>query len=96
MRFNADWYKTYYDTTGVELDQEMSVAAMQEELQHMRSLLVWRDIQADEILANEKIIPTKWVLVQKGPVVRARLVACEVKYSSAGGPRAARRRSISC
>ena len=54
----------------------------------MRSLPVWRDIQANELLPIEKIILTKWVLVQKGPLVRARLVACEVKYSSVGGPRA--------
>ena len=65
LRFDAHWYKTYYDTTTVELDKAKTVAAMKEELQYMRSLPVWRDTQANGLLANEKIIPTKWVLVQR-------------------------------
>ena len=85
---NVDWYKTFCHTSGVELDPVMTKAAMQEEVQYMRSLFVWRDIRADEVLEGEKKLSTKWVLVQKGPVVRGRFVACEVKYFSVGGSRA--------
>ena len=88
VRAIVDWYETFYDTSGVELDPMLTKAAMQEEVNFMRGVPVWREISADELLEGDKVIPTKWVLVQKGPAVRARLVACEVKYSSAGGPRA--------
>ena len=53
----------------------------------MRGVPVWRDLDPNEVHSEDKIIHTKWVLNQKGDDVRARLVACEVKYSSAGGPK---------
>ena len=53
----------------------------------MQGLPVWDEVVYHDLLPEDKIIATKWVLNQKGRDVRARLVACEVKYSSAGGPK---------
>ena len=51
----------------------------------MEGLPVWEEVKYYDLLPDDKVIPTKWVLNQKGPDVRARLVACEVKCSSVGG-----------
>ena len=54
----------------------------------LEELQVWKVVKYCDLLPDDKVIPTKWVLIQKGPDVRARLVACEVKFSSAGGTNA--------
>ena len=89
MRWNQEWYvQEYFDVNGKALCPKLTEKAMLEEVDYMMGLPVWTGIQSSELLPGDKVIPTKWVLVQKVPVVRARLAACEVKYSPAGGTNA--------
>ena len=64
--------------------------AMVEELRAMERIPVWERIDRQDVDDGVKIIPTKWVLVNKGDKdrvdIRARLVACEVKGTSEGEP----------
>ena len=88
MRWNDSWYQEYFDTNGNALDSELTEKAMCEEVEYMEELQVWKVLKYCDLLSDDKVIPTNWVLIQKGPDVRARLVACEVKFSSAGGTNA--------
>ena len=51
--------------------------AMKEEVEYMDGLPVWEEVAYRDLLPDDKVIPTKCVLNQKGRDVRARLVACE-------------------
>ena len=84
VAIRVDPWKEYYDTvTGVQLDAELVKQAMTDELAAMEKMKVWRRIAAREVPTGAPVIPTKWVLTNKGDSermdVRARLVACEVK-----------------
>jgi len=89
----------YFDTvTGVQLDRKATIVAMQEEVKYMKEIGVWQERswetsrEAREELKKEGIevdveVYSKWVTCNKGdlssPDIRSRLVACEVKGSSA-------------
>ena len=83
----------YFETTTcVESQKESVIRAMAGEVNAMGKMGVWRRVRenSDEIPARTKIVPTKWVLANKGdtdkPVIRARLVACEVKGAAESEP----------
>ena len=72
-------WKEYRDTiSGEALETQEVQRAMDEEAAYMRSLPVWTTLAAQDLLAGDKPVPCKWVF-KKGPPVRARLVACEIR-----------------
>ena len=44
VRSNVGWWCEYYDTHGVMLNKEETMAAMTEELEYMRGVPVWQDL----------------------------------------------------
>ena len=88
---HVDQWRRYYDTvTGVELDSTKVQEAMREEVAAMEKMGVWRRVNPKEMRHDTKVVPTKWVLVNKGDAdhveIRARLVACEVKGAAESEP----------
>ena len=81
---HLDYEKQFYDTsTECKLPTPLVHEAMTEELTAMVKMKVWRDLEENELLPSDKVITTRWVIVNKGedakPLVRARLVAREIK-----------------
>ena len=79
---HADQWRRYFDTvTGVELDSAKVQEAMREEVAAMEKMGVWRRVDPAKMQPHTKVVPTKWVVVNKGDAdhveIRARLVACE-------------------
>ncbi len=81
---HLDYETQFYDTsTESKLPTPLVHEAMTEELTAMVKMKVWRDLEENELLPSDKVITTRWVIVNKGsdakPLVRARLVAREIK-----------------
>ena len=74
----------------MELDSTKVQEAMREEVAAMEKMGVWRRVDPQEMRHDTKVVPTKWVLVNKGDAdhveIRARLVACEVKGAAESEP----------
>ena len=82
---SAGYGGVYYDEmTGAELPEHLVEQAIREEIEYMRQLQVYEEVDAGFMKANNlKAIGTRWVIVNKGdaknPSIRARSVAQETK-----------------
>ena len=79
---NCSWSMAWDDTTGEELDPKEVAKARSKEMDYVRDRGVWRKVPRSLAVRNGwKIIPTRWIDVNKGdhlePNYRSRLVAKE-------------------
>ncbi len=72
--------KIFDSVTGLELDTEKVLEARQSEVEYFRQLNVFSRIPRSQATRDgHKVIPTRWVDVDKGTSYRSRLVAKEIK-----------------
>ena len=79
---DIQWKRAWDDVTGKELDPEMVQQARAQEMNYVRKKGVWRTISRAEAIRNGwKVVPTRWIDINKGdiaqPRYRSRLVAKE-------------------
>ena len=77
------WDEYFDDVSGLGLNSGLVELAKKEELRIADEMSLWTPILRSDLPPGTKVIPTKWVLVNKGdsesPSYRARIVAKEVK-----------------
>ena len=77
------WDEYFDDVSGLGLNSRLVEIAKKEELRIADEMGLWTPVLRSELPSGTKVIPTRWVLVNKGdsksPSYRARIVAKEVK-----------------
>ncbi|CAE7534917.1 unnamed protein product [Symbiodinium natans] len=77
------WDEYFDDVSGLGLNSRLVEIAKKEELRIADEMGLWTPVLRSELPSGTKVIPTRWVLVNKGdsksPSYRARTVAKEVK-----------------
>eukprot|EP00435_Cladocopium_sp_Y103_P040755 s116_g11.t1 len=84
--FFAEKYAEYYDDiSGRELDPEMVVKARREEVEFIRKMKVWQEVDRPK---DKPVLKGRWVDINKGdeekPQYRSRYVGKEIKKGSKG------------